>query len=334
MILSVSRRTDIPAFYMEWFMNRLREGIIYVKNPMNPNLISSLPINSENVDCIVFWTKNPTPILEYLDEIDNLGFKNKYYFQITITPYHNDIEINLENKSLILDSFKKLSDRLDKDRMILRYDPILLNDKYTIEYHVVAFNKLIKELSNYTNRVVISFIDNYKKIANTMKEYGLSELSKDAMLIIAEEFSKISKEYNISIETCAESIDLSDYGINPTSCIDGNLIEKILGKKLKRNKKDNYTLDGTRVGCNCIKCIDIGEYNSCIHKCIYCYANYNHKVAYKNYLEHDPNSKILIGNICDNDIIKPRKDNDVASLIINDKKSIIYQPTIDDFLKE
>ena len=202
MILSVSRRTDIPAFYSQWFINRVKEGFVYVRNPFNPNQISNIPIKPENVDCIVFWTKNPKPMLEYLEELDRRGFK--YYFQFTITPYNKDIECSVEEKTELIKIFIELSKRIGKDRVILRYDPILLTKKCNVNYHLKAFEILLSQLGEYTDRVVISFIDDYRKVSNNMKAVEVLEINEDLMVNIAKGFSEIAKKYSLSLETCAE----------------------------------------------------------------------------------------------------------------------------------
>lgn len=300
MILSVSRRTDIPAFYSEWFMNRIRDKYVYVRNSFNPNQISNVNISPDVADCIVFWSKNPAPIMKHLKELNEMNYK--YYFQFTITPYSNDLEVNLGDKEKIVNTFIKLSEKIGKEKVILRYDPILITDKYNNSFHFEAFEKICEKLNEYTEKVVISFLDNYKKVSRNMKSIDLKEMD---MCYIAENFAKIAEKYNIPIETCAEGIELKEYGINHAKCIDGDLIEKIIGCKL--NEKDKDKKDGNREHCGCMKCIDIGEYDTCIHNCLYCYANVNKKVAFNNFNSHNPNSKILTG-IYDESLVKVRKD--------------------------
>lgn len=308
MILSVSRRTDIPSFYSEWFINRLKDGFVYVRNPFNANQISKVDITPEVVDCIVFWTKDPKPMMEYLDIINDMGYK--YYFQFTITPYDNSFEENIRDKHDIVKTFIELSKINGKERVILRYDPIFLTDKYSIEYHAKAFNSLCNKLSNYTEKVVISFVDGYKKLTSNTKENPLKKLNTEEMNLIAGEFSEIAKSYNLSLETCAEEIDLSTFGINHTKCIDGELIERILGCRISGKS----TRDGNREDCGCMKCIDIGNYDTCIHGCTYCYANANKDKAIDNYKSHNPVSPILVGKF-DHVEIKERKD--IKSFKIN-----------------
>ncbi len=286
MILSVSRRTDIPAYYSEWFINRLKAGFVYIRNPMNNAQISKVLLNTDVVDCIVFWSKNPQPILGKLDIIDSMGYK--YYFQFTITPYDKDIETALVNKRRILDTFIRLSDRIGRQKVIWRYDPIIINDQFPIEFHIDSFNKLTNKLSGYTDECIISFADQYRK---TNKYNIIREITETEMNKIAEGFSEIAAQRGITIKTCAEKIDLSKYNIQHSSCIDRDKIESIIDARLK----DKVKRDGQRNDCGCIECIDIGAYNTCKNGCLYCYATFNLGLSEKNFKMHYPDSPLLVG---------------------------------------
>lgn len=324
MILSVSRRTDIPAFYAEWFMERLRQKYVLVRNPFNIHSISRIPLSPENVDAIVFWTKNSKPIHRYLDEIDELGYK--YYFQYTITPYRNDLEEKVQDKKEIVETFKKLSEKIGSEKVILRYDPVILSDNYTIDFHKKAFARLCDLLAPYTKKIVFSFLDDYKKISKNIKQLNIKEISAEEMCIMAEYFADTAKKYNLKIESCAEQIDLERFGINHGKCIDNELIEKITGYKLSVGR------DNQRNACGCIKCIDIGEYNTCMHKCLYCYANINKEAAFKNYKLHDKKSPLLIGYVDEiKDKITDRNIKDTKSLKKEAKFSAV-QNNIDSLL--
>ena len=317
MILSASRRTDIPAFYGKWFMQRLKEKYVLVRNPFNIHQLSNIPLTTTSIDAIVFWTKNSLPFHKYLKDIDNMGYK--YYFQYTITPYKKDMEENLLDKKIIINSFQELSTLIGKEKVILRYDPIILTNNYTIDYHIKAFEKLCNHLKDYTNKIIISFLDYYNNTSKNMVSHNVFNITTDDMHKLAENFSSIAKSHNITLESCAEKIDLEKYNINHGKCIDNELIEKITGYKLKAPK------DSQREHCNCIKCIDIGEYNSCIHNCLYCYANINKESAYKNYKLHNPNSPLLIGDINhEKDKIVNRNKNDI--------KSYKQETNIEDFI--
>jgi DNA repair photolyase len=297
MIISASRRTDIPSFYSEWFLNRIKEKFVYVRNPMNIHQISKISLKPDVVDCIVFWTKNPKPMLDKLELLKEYF----YYFQFTLNPYEREIEPNLPFKDEIINTFKNLSDKIGPEKIIWRYDPILLNNKYSITYHIDNFEKLAGILKGYTEKIIFSFIDFYKRITENIRMINANKITIDEKNIVAEKFSQIARENNLSIDTCAEDIDFSKYGIAPARCIDDRLIAKITGYDLITEKDKSQ-----RSVCGCVKSIDIGEYSSCSSGCIYCYANYSHNIVTKNVEKHYCLSPLLIGNINFDDIIKER----------------------------
>ena len=265
MILSVSQRTDIPSFYGEWFINRIKEGFVNVRNPYNFNQISHIDLSPEIVDCIVFLTKNPIPFMDKLKYLE----KYKYFFHFTITPYGKDIEKNIPSKKeAIIPAFKKLSNLLGKEKTILRYDPIFLTEKYSIEYHLRAFEYIVKELHNYTTKIIISFIDMYKKVVENTKNIGLIPLEMKHMTDLGKGLVSIAKSYGIDIFSCADKISLEDLGIKRSTCIDRIYIENIVGEPLKETR-----INSTRENCHCMDRYDIGTYNTCKNGCVYCYAN-------------------------------------------------------------
>lgn len=298
MILSVSRRTDIPAFYPEWFFNRLKEGYVLVRNPINYHQVSRVALTPDVIDCIVFWTKDPTNILDKLDLLK----KYNYYFQITVNPYDNQIERNVAQKEDIIESFKKLSSILGSKRTIWRYDPIILTDKIDIEYHNKHFDILAAKLNNFTERCIISFVDMYRKSEMNMKSINTLSVNSKDMIEIGKRLSDIASSYGLKIETCSELIDLSSVGIEHAKCIDDKLIADILGEDINIQKDKNQ-----RDICGCVGSIDIGAYNTCKHGCLYCYANYSDKAVKDNILKHDPESPMLNGNIEPDDKITDRK---------------------------
>lgn len=299
MLLSVSRRTDIPAFYSKWFINRLKKGYVLTRNPMNYAQVSRIPLSPEVIDCIVFWTKNPINMIDKLSIIDEMGYK--YYFQFTFNPYDTKIERNL-NKSKILKSFIQLSKTIGKEKIIWRYDPIILNDILTIDYHISMFEIMCNHLCKYTDVCTISFVDIYSKLSKAIKDNLIREITQSEMLELAGAFSKISKKYNIELRTCSEKIDLSSYDIYPSACIDRNIIEKICGYKIDIKKDKNQ-----RENCGCLQSVDIGVYNTCRNGCVYCYANYSDVFVKRNCSKHSPNSDILIGSVGVNEKITLRK---------------------------
>lgn len=299
MILSVSRRTDIPAFYAEWFFQRIREGFLYVRNPMNPRQVSRIGLSPEVVDCIIFWSKNPAPMLERLDELREYPF----YFQFTLTGYGRDIEPGLPDKRKeVIGTFQKLSEKVGEERVVWRYDPILVNGRYTIEYHLKAFEEIAGCLKGYTEKVVISFVDFYAKTLRNTKDLYIKSLSREEMREIAEGMAQIAKSCGLVIETCAEQINLQDVGIRHGSCIDQKQIEKIAGCSLSVKKDKNQ-----REACGCCESIDVGAYNTCRNGCRYCYANYHEEQVRKCIACYDVDSPLLCGRIEPEERVTERK---------------------------
>lgn len=288
MIVSVSRRTDIPAFYSEWFFNRLKEGFVYVVNPMNLKQVSKVELNPDTVDCFVFWTKNAKPMLDRLDELKNYN----YYFQYTITGYKSNVEKRILNKKEVINTFKKLSNKIGKERVILRYDPIFLSEEYSIEYHCKVFERLCSQLEGHTERCVISFIDLYKKTERNTKELNIIQMTLEHIKDISKRFSDIASKYGMEIETCSEGYDLLEFGIKKGKCIDDRIISDVIGYEVNVKKDDTQ-----RDVCGCVKSIDIGQYNTCRHHCLYCYANFNYTQVEENYKLHDKDYPLLVGKV-------------------------------------
>lgn len=305
MIISASRRTDIPAFYSDWFLNRIKEGFVLVRNPMNFRQVSQVNLSPDVVDCIVFWTKNPQPMINRLSQL--AGYN--YYFQFTLTPYDNTIETNVPDKKCLIKTFQELSARIGRDKVIWRYDPILLTNKFDVKHHVKWFEFLANELNGHTKKCVVSFIDMYKKTERNLKGIDLVPMSEELMKEVAHHLSLISKRYNLQLEVCCEDIDLTQYGIEPGKCIDDELISKIIGKKLDIKKDPNQ-----RLSCGCVQSIDIGAYNTCQHRCLYCYANFNNALVDKNVRLHSTKSPLLYGSLEEEDKVSIRK---VSSNISN-----------------
>lgn len=298
MILSVSRRTDIPAFYSEWFFNRLKEGYIMVRNPMNKYQVSKINLESKNIDCIVFWTKNPEPILNRLEQLEGIN----YYFQFTINPYGKDIEPNVPEKSKLLSTFIELSQKIGKEKVVWRYDPIFLTDDIDVNYHIKYFEKLSERLRGYTNTVVISILDEYVKTKRNMKGINIKKLNDKEIDTLFLAITKIAKNNKIEIKSCAEEKDLQKYGITHGKCIDDNLISKLFNFDINIKKDKNQ-----RKSCGCVESIEVGAYNTCLHGCKYCYANFDDELVENNYNKHDKNSPFLIGNKLENDEVTERK---------------------------
>ena len=299
MIISASRRTDIPSYYSDWFYNRIKEGYALARNPMNYHRISKINLAPDAVDGIVFWTKNPIPMLGRLGELKEYMF----YFQFTITSYGKDIEPNLPPKNdAIIPAFIKLSQSLGADRVIWRYDPILISGKYTPDYHIRAFSKIAEELHGYTKKVIISFIDvDYRGVKGNIKELAMLDFPPAAQTELGAQLAEIAISHDLAIDTCAERIDLQNFGIGHARCIDDRLFAKLLGRPLNI-KKDKYQ----RNECGCAVSVDIGMYNTCKNGCRYCYANYSKSSVEKNTAAYNPLSPLISGEIGDGDVINER----------------------------
>lgn len=298
MILSVSRRTDIPNYYSDWFLNRIKEGFLYVRNPMNPQQISEIDLSKEVVDCIVFWTKNPAPMMERLDELK--GYH--YYFQFTLTGYGRDMECNIPHKKKeMIPIFQRLSEKIGKEKVVWRYDPILFNKDYTPEYHLKAFKQIAEALKGYTEQCVISFVDVYAKNRDVMGTLGLYELDEPQLLDFAKKLSDIAKENGMEIGSCAETMDLEVCGIKPSSCIDGKRIEKLIGCKVDAGKDLNQ-----RKACGCIESVEVGTYDTCLNGCKYCYANFSQESVKNSRIKYNPLSPLLCGEVMEGDRVSPR----------------------------
>lgn len=299
MIISASRRTDIPAFYSQWFFNRIREGMVLVPNPFNPKMISRVRLDPAVVDCIVFWTKNPTPMIDKLNRLKDY----KYYFQFTLNPYEKDIENNIPALNKRIEIFKRLADTIGKEKVVWRYDPILTNEKYNISFHQETFAEIAYGLKDHTERCMLGFIDHYNHIRSAVGKFNIKPLQKEEIEQMAVSFKTTIDAYPIELDTCTVKVDLSHLGIPSGMCIDKNLIERIIGYPISARKDKNQ-----RHVCNCVESIDIGTYESCLNGCIYCYAikgNYN--TAEFNMKKHDITSPMLIGNIGEDYIIKDRE---------------------------
>ncbi|OUC52604.1 hypothetical protein B7939_01385 [Eggerthia catenaformis] len=297
MILNTGNRTDIPAFFSEWFMQRIKAGYVYTRNPYNPQMIISYKLNPDLIDLMTFCTKNPIPMLKYMDDLKVY----RMFWHITLTCYGEDIEPFVPNKNRIMDAIKKLSEYVDKKAICWRYDPILINQKYTVEYHIKMFESICRRLSGYVGCCIFSYIDLYKKTIRNFPD--VRPVSYEDKKKLAEAFMKISRQYHIKLKTCLEDDRfLKDSDIDTGGCYSQAAIEKAIGIKLKAPVSLM-----TRPGCSCLLGNDIGMYNTCLHGCKYCYANEDRAVIKKNYQNHDPFSPLLIGHVRKEDIIKEAK---------------------------
>lgn len=299
MIISASRRTDIPACYSDWMFRRLKEGYVLVRNPWNRRQISRISLAPEAVDGIVFWTKNPGPMLGRLGELE----RYPYYFQFTLSPYGPEVERNLPSKNRVLiPMFQQLSKAIGRERVVWRYDPVFFSETYTPEYHCRYFEVLAAKLAPYTEKCTISFLDFYRKTERNLRSIELCSMTDQLQAEMAQRFAEIAQKYNIEIDACAEPLDFSKFGVPRAHCIDKERLERIGGYKLKAGKDRNQ-----RGECGCMESIDIGAYHTCVNGCLYCYANHNPAEAERHYQAHDSAGPLLTGSLEEGDAVRERQ---------------------------
>jgi hypothetical protein len=293
MIINTGQRTDIPAFYAQWFANRLKEGFVCVRNPYNPNQVSRYRLDPSVVDVIGFCTKNPAPMFPHMDLLKDYG---QYWF-VTITPYGRDIEPNVPDKHRLLDDFKRLSDMVGLDSIGWRYDPIFVSARYTMDYHIRAFDQIASALDGYTETAVISFIDLYPKVRQNFPE--AREVTGAQRLALGKALISIASGHGMTVRPCAEGDDLAAFGADCGGCMRISDYGKAIGQRLNAPRRK-----GARAECACYLACDIGAYNTCMHFCRYCYANYDRGTVLKNMQDHDPDSPLLIGHLQEGDVIR------------------------------
>lgn len=314
MIVSVSRRTDIPAFFTDWFLNRIKEGFVMVRNPWKTNQVRKIGLNAQLVDCIVFWSKNPRKLLDRLEVLDNLGYR--YYFLFTLNAYGTDLEQDVPPESEVIETFIRLSQRIGRHRVVWRYDPVVVTDRLDFDYHCRHFAHIAGQLQGYTRRCIISFLDLYKKCQRNLKDFNIKLLENHEMKEIAGILKGIAEDHQMEIQTCAESIDLSDIDVHHGKCIDDRLIQQILSKDIEVGKDKHQ-----RNLCGCVESVDIGAYNTCGHLCLYCYANFSREAVNSNRKRHYPQSPLLLGELSQNDVIIEIEQES----IIKKQRSLLFQ---------
>jgi len=282
----------VPAYYFEWFINRLRDGYVYVRNPFNQKSVSEISLHPDLVDCIVFWTKDVRPAIDKLSIIEEMGYRN-YFFQYTITPYDHVIEPGIRNKEDMVKALIELSERIGKDRVIWRYDPIFVSKMYNAEFHVRSFEKYCSKISRYSSCVIISFVDVY---AHIQKRY--ISCCEDDVACIARKIKNICSQYNLTVQTCCENI--SKHGISQGSCLERKKIFELCNKNFKLSRDSNQ-----RKNCLCAESIDVGAYNTCLTKCSYCYANKYKSIS----TQYDPYAPLLCSKLTPEDVLYKRRLN-------------------------
>ncbi|MDE6700200.1 MAG: DUF1848 domain-containing protein [Acetatifactor sp.] len=293
MILNTGSRTDIPAYYSDWFYNRIQAGYVLVRNPYYPTQITKYLLNPEVIDIIVFCTKNPLPMI---DRLSLLADFDTFWF-VTITAYGQDIEPYVPPKEQVINSFCRLSSLVGSKRMSWRYDPVFITDQYSIEYHIEQFGRMAEALSGYTDQCVVSFIDLYEKTKRNFR--GIRSVTAGEQERLIAEFSQIAKANGMQIHLCCENAGLVRENVDADGCMSKAVLEKALGCRLNVPKKRL-----ARSECSCLLGADIGAYNTCGHGCLYCYANYDRETVVKNRMLHNVTSPLLIGDVAENDVIK------------------------------
>ncbi|MCQ2105694.1 MAG: DUF1848 domain-containing protein [Fibrobacter sp.] len=324
MIISASIRTDLPAFYSKWFLNRIREGYVLVRNPYNKDFVTRYDLNSNVVDGLFFCTKNPAPLIPHLNELADY----RWLWHVTLTPYGKDVEPNVPDKHFVVEKFKELSVATNRhnvnfrksssileddftliknlDAVQWRYDPIFITDKYSVEQHVKSFSVMAELLAGYTHTCIISFVDIYNKVAQNFPE--LKPVSNEEQIAITKAFVEIGNRYDISIKTCVENSVLSKFGADCSGCSTAQVFEKAFGLENSALTFVPPKKKFARSECEvCVVSGDIGAYSNCLHLCKYCYANYGKDVVLSNHKMHDSESPLIIGNLKTNDVIHQAK---------------------------
>lgn len=296
MIINTGSRTDIPAYYSEWFYNRIKEGYVLTRNPYRKEQVLKYLLDPSVVDCINFCTKNPAPMLSRLKELEQ--FKQLWY--VTITPYEEEIEPHVPPAEEVIESMQRLSEELGVKAIVWRYDPVFITEKYSLAFHIKSFEKMAAALTGYTHRSVISFIDLYEKTRRNFPE--VREVTMGERHTIGKEFAAIGKKYDIIINSCCEGTYLKEYGIDILGCMTQKIVEQAIGSALDVPKRKP-----ARPHCDCLLGSDIGMYNTCGHACRYCYANYDQNTVIANMRLHNPKSPLLIGNLQPNDTVHHTK---------------------------
>ena len=304
MILSVSRRTDIPQYYSDWFFNRMKEGFLYVKNPMNSHQVSKIILSPDLVDLVVFWTKNPAPMMRRIGELGEIP----YYIQFTLTGYGRDIEPGLPDKHELIRIFRETAETAGRDRMVWRYDPVLFNERYPAEYHFRAFEAIAEGICGCTDKVVISFLDCYGKTKRNMRGIPLETPDEEIMKRTGERFVKTAEKYGMTVESCAETVDLSEVGVRHGSCVDPAMIERILGVPVRMKKDKNQ-----RPECGCVESVETGAYDTCLCGCKYCYANDSEGAVMRRRAEYDVHAPLLCGRVEEGDRITVRRTSRILT---------------------
>ena len=315
MVLNTGMRTDIPAYFSEWFMNRVGEGFVLTRNPYNPLQVTRYRLDPEVVDILAFGTKNPAPLIPHLEELSRF----RMYWLVTVNPYGRELELDVPDWREAADSIKQMSLILGKKAVAWRYAPVIVNDAYPVEWHIAQFREMAPVLSGYVENCMIAFLDLYDK---TRRNFPAGRIvTKAEQAAIGRAFAEIAAENHIHLIGCYENQDLKEYGVDVSGCMTHHALEHIGDFHLTIPKSEMSVqkrvgesasiteaeiLEHRKYG-GCILGRDIGEYNSCPHGCKYCYANYDRQLVMRNYRRHDPKSPYLIGGPMEGEVIHDAK---------------------------
>ncbi|NJB68278.1 DNA repair photolyase [Desulfobaculum xiamenense] len=297
MIVSASRRTDIPAFYGPWFERRIREGFALAVNPRNPEQVRRVPLTPQDVDLIVFWTKHPAPFFRCLNLLDERGFR--HLFMYTLNDYPQALEPRLPPLCERVATFRRLAERLGPRRVVWRYDPVIISERTPPEYHAEAFGRLARALRGSTLRVAVSLLAVYRRnggrLEQLARQHGMrcEDVRGEHELVgsTARALAQAARENGMAIHACAESANLAPYGIPAGACIDGELASEVAGRPVIGGRDG-----GQRTLCRCVPSVDIGAYDTCRFGCAYCYATTSEQAVAATVARHDPGSPALVGH--------------------------------------
>jgi len=289
MIISASRRTDVPAFYTPWFMSRLRAGLCRVPNPFHPVQVSEVSLKPEDVDVIVFWTRNALPLAPHIKELEEKGYR--FYFLYTLMDNPRDIDPACPPLKSALKTFLTLAERIGPEKVIWRYDPIVITSVMDPDFHRRAFRRIAGELRGSTNRCIISSVQLYRKAEKRFREKGveLKTLQQEALGDLMRFMAGEAQKQGMEVQGCGQTMEIEDCGVRHGKCVDDEYIRKLFGIEVSSRKDPSQ-----RRACGCVKSKDIGMYDTCLYGCLYCYATGSFEKANENCRRHDPGSPSLL----------------------------------------
>jgi hypothetical protein len=288
MILSASRRTDLPAFYSTWWMNRVRAGFCEVPNPLRPSQVSRVSLEPQDVEAVVFWTRNPLPMLAHLDELETRGLRS--IFLVTLIGYPRELDPHCLSVERAVQAFQRLSRRLGPERVVWRYDPLILSPATDADWHRRRFAELARSLRGFTRCCKLSLVDLYPRLARRLRvlegtPHQIAAPSPDGALL--RDLLRLALENDIRLESCAE--ELEAFGIPAGACLDAAQLGRVFGLRLPRTKDP-----GQRQACRCAPARDVGVYDSCPAGCVCCYAVRDFNLARLNRRRHDPLASTML----------------------------------------